>query len=204
MEKEFSLSVVEEKLKDFIEKKNSTLFDGTKASAVCNDFPVDTTNDFTLEIVSAYPTITNAAFYERVGFGQWSPCVCGLGAYQLSWRDTSYANSLIEMGLPTYDASGNNFTAGTVVHRIYTWDSASLTMALHMEHSVNGEYAIKNAMKKTVNKQLANMTKLYLGIKYDSSTYAQGKIGVVRLYNRKLTDEEIVKNIEYEKTISRG
>ena len=183
---------------------NLLVFDGTKASAVCEDFPIDTTNDFTLEIVSAHSTIVNAAFSERVGFGQWSPCVCGLGAYQLTWRDTSYANTLIEMGIPTYDASGKNFTAGTVVHRIYTWDSASRTMALHMEHSVNGEYAIKNAMQRTASKQLANMTKLYLGVKYDSSTYTQGKVGVVRLYNRKLTGEEIVKNIEYEKTISRG
>ena len=36
MEKEFPLSVVEEKLKDFIEKKNSTLFDGPKAIKVSN------------------------------------------------------------------------------------------------------------------------------------------------------------------------
>ena len=36
MEKEFPLSVVEEKLKDFIEKKNSTLFDGTKAIKIPN------------------------------------------------------------------------------------------------------------------------------------------------------------------------
>ena len=36
MEKEFPLSVVEEKLKDFIEKKNSTLFDGPKAIKIPN------------------------------------------------------------------------------------------------------------------------------------------------------------------------
>lgn len=36
MEKEFPLSVVEEKLKDFIEKKNSTLFDGPKAIKISN------------------------------------------------------------------------------------------------------------------------------------------------------------------------
>ena len=36
MEKEFPLSVVEEKLKDFIEKKNSTLFNGPKAIKIPN------------------------------------------------------------------------------------------------------------------------------------------------------------------------
>ena len=72
-----------------------------------------------------------------------------------------------------------------------------------MEGTVNGVKGIHSSTT-TIPYKLASPTKLYLGLKADNNTYASANFGVIRLYDKCLSLEDVKVNIEFEKRINRG
>ena len=179
---------------------NALVLSGNDEYALCDNFTIDTSNDFTLELIDSYDSVRNSnADAKILSFGEWkvNKYCFGFGYYCLLWRNSAYStiNELL-LKFPTYDENGVQFTGGEFKHRIYTWDSSNKTMYLSVKCMIDGVKKDVNIASATAPIDLASIDNVFLGLKSDSNAFAAGKVKMIRVYNRKLTDEEIRHNME--------
>ena len=177
--------------------------------AKCEDFPLDANKDWTLEIVASYPSITNSIDVQTLAFGEWENgrWAYGFGGYNMTFRNYKYSSdNQINIRIESHDIDGNlnsSTAPNNIRHIIYSYNSSLNTITRYMEGTVDGVKGIHSSTTTILDK-LASPTKLYLGLKADNNTYASANFGVIRLYDKCLSLEDIKVNIEFEKRINRG
>ena len=168
--------------------------EGTDYAEITN-FGLDSSSDWSLEMVCSFPSVaSNSVNDARIGsYGQWGNSVYsgGFGSYVLALKENDASAQGIVVSI--------SCQANEIHHIVYTHDKNGK----HIDAYVDGT---KNSGADYSCEALANISTLRLGDKADASTRGgyPGKIGMLRLYNKVLTADEIKKNNDYEATITRA
>ena len=78
------------------------------------------------------------------------------------------------------------------------WNTNAICIEIYGDFD-KGKDIMTKAQKEAVivlYGELCKKFSIYLGLKADSNSYQPGKVKMIRVYNRKLTDEEILHNME--------
>ena len=165
--------------------------------AVCENFGMDSTNDWTLEIIESYPALASPTVNDSFvnSYGSWdnNNWSGGFGGYMFGLRDESHMN-----GTGLNQALSAGCKANDIAHIFIVHNSTDKTIKVYKEKQFVGNEA-------QYTDTIASFDKLYLGYKGDSgeSKYP-GKIGLVKLYDKQLTEAEMNTNIDAEKAITRS
>ena len=165
--------------------------------AVCENFGMDSTNDWTLEIIESYPALASPTVNDSFvnSYGSWdnNNWSGGFGGYIFGLRDESHMN-----GTGLNQALSAGCKANDIAHIFIVHNSTDKTIKVYKEKQFVGNEA-------QYTDTIASFDKLYLGYKGDSgeSKYP-GKIGLVKLYDKQLTEAEMNTNIDAEKAITRS
>jgi hypothetical protein len=158
---------------------------------------MDSTKDWTLEVIESYPTVSSSTVNDANlnSYGLWdkNKWAGGFGGYMFALRNASYANGTGLAQVASADCVANDIAHIFIIH-----NSTDKTIKVYKEKQF-----VSSGVSYTDT--IASFDKLYLGYVGDANkSIYPGKIGLIKLYDKQLTEAEMNTNIDAEKTITRS